>query len=383
MIGVGAKRIHGQFARRRKSLAAKPGSALEWVIIKRMTPRPAALDQSNDVTPQTTTDTAVSISIAEYGDVLSLSGMMEAESYTDSHKAAAETVANNFTDTTEIIIRNAFIAGTNIYRPLNVARTALGSAVTSHPLTYNHLTQIAARCRSLNMPGWGTDDQYAALIPSQLVPALQNDTQWLALAEYNGGKGAYGNVFAGEVGQLAGFRFSASPWGKVYWGGGLVAGASTTLNGAVTAGDTSIVVSNASSIAVGDELRIGLVETADTETVLVSSIDSTTIGVMGAGSDDTNMGLHYSHATGAVVIECQSVGSMLVIGDRSVGMYYSPKTGPDSSIKVTVPSTRLPDRFTDFSWRLIAGWGVIAQKYLLRAEFPLPHATFGYMEPES
>lgn len=382
-IAVSHKKVHGQFARRRKAMGAQRGSAIEWPIYELMAPATSTLDQSNDVTPQTSTDNAVNIPVYEYGNARRHPVMLKATAYTDTHKAAAELIAQNVVDSTELVIRTALLQGTRVFRPLNTTRVLLGTATAGHDLSTSNLNQLAAHCRALGVPGWGSDNQYAALLHPALAAALLDDSAWLALAEYSEGATKAGNIFAGEIGQIAGFRFTVSNHAKVYWGGALpqASAVSTTLNGAVAAGATSIILASGSNVVAGSQIRLGDVETADTEVVLVTDVTSSpTFTVQGFGNTEDNVGCKYAHATGAAAVAQESAGVLMVIGDRSLGMVYSDITGPDAKISVTVPSTVIPNRFTDFSWHLIAGWKVIANRYLLRAEFPLPQGVPGYYE---
>jgi len=71
--------------------------------------------------------------------------------------------------------------------------------------------------------------------------------------------------------------------------------ANTTLNGAVSAGATSFVVTAATNIAVGDLLFLGDSSTANYEVVRVKSVSGTTITPEEA--------VTYAHANGAIVTD--------------------------------------------------------------------------------
>jgi N4-gp56 family major capsid protein len=381
-IAVGSKKVWGQHPKRKKAVGGARGNAVEFDIIERLVPQVGTLDQNNDVTPITSSDTAVSITLLEKGAAMRISKYLEATAYTNAHKAAAESIAANVIDSTELLARAAYISGTRVYRPAGVARTALAHATAAHRLDYANITNMVAIARGLEMPevaGGG----YVAIIHPSLSADLMADSNWLAVNEYAGGKGASGNMFTGEVGQLAGVRFEVSPFGKVYWGGATASHTSTT-NGAILAGATSFVITTDGGYAAGDWCTVGALETVNTESVQVTSVASTpTFTIVGMGNTETNTGFKFAHDSGVAVNQAESAAACVLVGAESVGYVYSSVTGPDAKVQVTLPSMAINGRFTDFSWWLIAGWGVIANRYLLRGEFPTAFGTFGYCEPSA
>jgi N4-gp56 family major capsid protein len=388
------KQVHGQFLGQRRALGAQKGSSIVWPVIEPMDAQTTAVAEGSDVTPQVSSDSTVTISVSEYAGVEQITRLLEATAYTDVHKAAAENIARNFTDTTELRARYAMLQGTNVYRPAGVARASLAKATAAHQLTYDNLIQMKARCHNFGLPSW-SGEEHILLIPPALEASVLTNTDFKALVEYSKGSNEAGNMFRGELGSLAGFRCVMSPWAKVYWGGATVSGGSTTLNGAVVAGATSIEVNDATSFAVGDYARIGVVETVPTittsgagvitrlngtEYVQITAISGTTFTVSGMGNTVANLGLKYSHDSAQVVVECESAASALVLGKRSCGYVYSDKTGANGEHVIKVANTNVPNRFTNFSWDLIAGWGILIDRYIMRGEFAIPFEMPGYVE---
>lgn len=390
---VAKGKIHNQYISVRKALGAQRGSSVTWPIIEPMDPQVTALTEASDVTAQVSSDSTTSISVSEYGGVKQITKILEATAYTDVHKAAAETVARNYVDSIELRARYALLQGTNVYRPSGVARTSLAKATAAHQLTYGNLVQMKARCHNFGLPPWD-GEMHILLIPPVLEASILDNSDFKALVEYNNGSNAAGNMFRGEIGQLGGFRIVVSPWAKVYWGGATVSGGSTTLSAACDAGDTAIAVADATSFAVGDYALIGTKETAPTistvagvitrldgaELVQITGISGTDFTVVGHGNTEDNLGLKYSHSSGATVIECESAASALVLGKRSCGFVYSDKTGPNGKQTIKVAETTLPDRFTNFSWYQIGGWGILIDRYIMRGEFAVPFEMPGYCE---
>lgn len=93
----------------------------------------------------------------------------------------------------------------------------------------------------------------------------------------------------------------------------------TTLNGALSAGATSFVVTSATNIAIGDYIFLGDASTANFELVRVKAVSGTTITPEEA--------ITYNHSNGAVVtdqaesiyvpIDCTGIARMRVVADNS------------------------------------------------------------------
>ena len=130
----------------------------------------------------------------------------------------------------------------------------------------------------------------------------------------------------------------------------------------------------------GDYWTIGTLETADTETVYVTSVASSTATIQGMGSSENNTGFKYAHAILSAATEAQNVGAILLVGAKSVAKVYSSLTGEHGKISRSVPSLTVPNRFTDFSWWQLAGYGIVAQRYIMRGEFCTPADNIGFAE---
>ncbi len=181
------------------------------------------------------------------------------------------------------------------------------------------------------------------------------------------------NIYDGEVGQLAGIRFSESYNGKLYLSGGTTAQAAGVINGAIAAGDTTFTALNA-GLVVGDFVTVGALEASVAEQVLITAVNAAVnasiITISGVGNKSDNFGFRYAHVTGVATTEAAQVGAMVLQGPRSVGKAYSSITGPKGDLRVTGPFDAI-GRFVNFSWYFIGGYGIVSQKWLLRLEFAM------------
>ncbi|MFA6046255.1 MAG: hypothetical protein WC718_14825 [Phycisphaerales bacterium] len=139
---------------------------------------------------------------------------------------------------------------------------------------------------------------------------------------------------------MGGFRIIESAQAKVFWGAGAAnaAGAvATTLDGAVVAGATRVILTSAASVSAGQYITIGTVETeavapsSTLEQVYVVTVDpdgdnANELEIQGVG-DGTNLGLRYDHASAEVVTTDYNVCGVPVLGKNSLLGAYGSSTG--------------------------------------------------------
>jgi hypothetical protein len=168
---------------------------------------------------------------------------------------------------------------------------------------------------------------------------------------------------------LAGIQFLPSNMGRLYLGAGTAAQAATTLNGAVSKGATTCVVTDATGMAAGNYLTVGTLETesvnpgANLEQVYITNVNGTTITVRANGNND-NFGFRFNHASGESVVEAYNVAAIPLIGkDSLIGVY-----GSDSK-EYGIPKFRddldILNRFDYYGWYWYGGVGVIQKKIVL------------------
>jgi len=145
--------------------------------------------------------------------------------------------------------------------------------------------------------------------------------------------------------------------------------AATTLNGAVSKGATSVTVTDASGLAVGNYITIGTLETesvnpgSNLEQVMITAVDSATLTIRANGNND-GFGLRFNHASGESVVEAYNVAAIPLIGKNSlIGVY-----GSDCG-EYGVPKFRddldLLNRFDYYGWYWYGGVGVVQKRVVL------------------
>ena len=367
-----------QLSWQREAMAANgSGSSQIFPIYEAMDVATTTLTEASDVTPVAATDSAVTITVAEYGNAVQLTSLLKATAYTDVGKAAAELVGINRARSLDIVVRDVAMAGSNVLRVKNVtARTSLTES--NHLLDFGTLVAAVSRARSWNVPT-GPDGYYTGVVNPMVSAELMMIPQWQSVSEYQDKT----NIYAGEIGELAGIRFIESYNGKLFYGGGDVPATGSnnaTITAAAAAGDTSITLSANLGVSVGDFLVIGnaasALETAVSEQVQVTALNGLVATVSGIGNAQGNFGLRYAHVNGAKVSESTQVGAIALQGPKSIGKVYSSITGPKGDLRITGPYDVL-GRFVSFGWYHLGGWAITSQHWLLRLEFATSLKTIG------
>lgn len=340
----------------------------------------AKLPEKDDIEATALSDSKVEITPYEYGRRVTLTSKLRFQSHVKTREATAKLVGQNMMDTVERAIRRGVVAGTTNYlMPNNNVTRALLAVGTDwgaddDRVSFKFLSQLVSMARSMGIEPFG--EEFVAVIHPSLEPDI------IALTEVKGiGYNYPEPLYKGEMARLMGIRFVRSRYGKLYLGGGVPAQAATDLDGAVSAGATSIKVTTNTSgtqIAAGDFILIGTKEAADAEQVQVTEVGDdpyTTLTIRGAGNAVDNFGLKYAHPDAATVTEAPNVAAICLLGANSVKGVYGSNTGKygKSVIKENIDSL---NRLLSLGWYWYGGIGIV-EKYVLRGEVACAQYVFG------
>jgi len=383
---VEAEQCWNQFCQQ-KGDPGGSGDVVTFFFVPGFDPISTALSERADVVPLRGGDVSKTITMYEYGNAVQLSAMGRVASYIDIEQATENVLANNFLDSWERLCRTPYVAGNLVYRQSGEAlRTSLDA--TNDLITWEYLTQLKSFAKSLKIPSF-PDGTYASVIPPVLEGEVMNLSEWKGVAEYSEPNLIWegkmtdfgGKSFRGEVGQVCGIRFCVSNRGKIYLSGGTLAQAATTLNGAVAAGATSVTVTSATGILAGDFITIGTLEAATAEQVQVTNVAGAVLTILGVGDEWTsmdNLGLKYAHADLTPVTEAANVAAVPIIGPSSMGRVYNNFTGPYAKVDVgPAAGAVIPERFLNFSWWWIGGYGLLSERWMLRGECAVKSGYLG------
>jgi len=332
----------------------------------------AKLPEKDDIEATALSDSEITVTPYEYGRRVTLTSLVRFQSHVKTRQATAKLVGNNMTDTVERAIRRGVLAGTNVFMPNNnVLRSELvvsDTAADNDRATYEFLSQLVALAQSMGIEPIGSE--FVAIVP----PALEPDI--LGLTEVKGiGYNYPEPIYKGEMARLMGIRFVRSRYGKLYLGGGKAIVAATTLNGAVSAGATSVILTDSGAIDAGSWLTIGTLEAADAEQVLVTSKATHTCQIRGAGTGGTNAGLKYAHPDLAAVQNAYNASAICLLGANSVKGVHGAESGRygKAVIKENIDSL---NRLLSLGWKWYGGVGIVP-KYVLRGEVACKQHIFG------
>lgn len=207
-----AELIHDQFAQKRP-IPKNGGKKIEF---RKFASLPKALTPLTEgVTPdgKKLNVTAFEAEIAQYGDYIVQSDMLELTTIDNTIVEATKILGRQAGLTLDTITRNVLQSGTNVF----YAPKGDGTAVTSRAgldktcvLTGKLVKRIVAFLKKNNAPK--IDGDYVCLLHPYAAYELMNDPNWIDAHKYTN----VDNIYKGELGKYGGCRFVESSEAKVY-----------------------------------------------------------------------------------------------------------------------------------------------------------------------
>ena len=214
-----ASLVHDQFAQK-KPIPQGSGKTIEFrkfaSLPKAMTPL------TEGVTPdgKSLNVTAITATVAQYGDYITQSDVLELTSIDNTIVEATKLLGRQAGLTLDTITRNVLQSGTNVTYCPKVAADGAETAVTSRSgldntcqLTVKVIQQVVAKLRAQNAPT--IDGKYVAIIHPYVAYDLMRDPEWIEAHKY----AKPDNLYEGEIGEVAGVRFVQTTEAKIYEGG--------------------------------------------------------------------------------------------------------------------------------------------------------------------
>lgn len=334
----------------------------------------AAISQVADINPRTLRDAKVSITTTSRGDAMQVAELVDINAYTDTTAAYVRALGQQAAKSIEFYLATILLNGDLVQR--GAARASLDAGTAGHLLTDAILLKAAAVLARLGVPDMlsGGQAYWMATMPGEAYANLLAGGNIVNVGIYSGNADEI--VLNWEVGRVGSFKIVSSPWAKVFGAAGadnasVVATtiAAPTVDGYSATLGKFIDVASASNIAVGQKLWLGTEETGSTfdstmEPVVVSSIASTVIGVVGSGE---NGGLMYDHAVGTAVRNADSVYPVLLGSPASAIKTYDAENGEFGKMLEPEKVGHL-DQWTEFAWKWYGGAGIVKQNAVYRIE---------------
>lgn len=209
-------------------LTADGSPSVKFNIVADLAVASTALNESVDVTPASMSDSTVTISLAEYGNVVQTTALVRGTSMISLDPVVANVVGYNAGVSIDTIVQAVLVAGTNVrYAPgttdplhPTVGRTSIAPTST---LRASDVRYVIAKLRGAFVaPNSG--GLYTAFIHPDVSVDLTSETDlagWRAPHAYNDPN----NIWNGEIGAFQGARFIETPRAPLF----ADAGSSTTL----------------------------------------------------------------------------------------------------------------------------------------------------------
>lgn len=214
-----ANLVHDQFGQKRP-IPKNGGKTIEFrkfaPLVKALTPL------TEGVTPagKSLTVTAITATVAQYGDFITQSDVLELTALDNTILEATKLLGKQAGSTLDTVTRNVLQSGTNVTYCPKVAEDGTETAVTSRAnldntsqLTVKVVQQVVAKLRGVNAPTIG--GKYVAIIHPYVAYDLMRDPEWIDAHKY----AQPTNLYEGEIGEIAGVRFVQSTEAKIYSGG--------------------------------------------------------------------------------------------------------------------------------------------------------------------
>ena len=214
-----ASLVHDQFAQKRP-IPQGSGKTIEF---RKFASLPKALTPLTEgVTPdgKSLTVTAITATVAQYGDYITQSDVLELTALDNTILEATKLLGRQAGLTLDTITRNVLQSGTNVTYCPKVAADGTETEVTSRSaldntcqLTVKVIQQVVAKLRAQNAPT--INGKYVAIIHPYVAYDLMRDPEWIEAHKYAKPE----NLYEGEIGEIAGVRFVQTTEAKIYEGG--------------------------------------------------------------------------------------------------------------------------------------------------------------------
>jgi len=345
----------------------KRGSAVQADFLSSLAISEQLISETADIVPTYFRDANVTITPTSRANAVVVTEKLLNTVYTNYNATYYKKLGENMMASIDALAMQAAVQGTLTKSP--AARASLDAGTTTHRLSKSMFAVASTMLTSLKVPDMVTPRgrRWTSIMHPFAFQDLMQDAVILAVGEYQDKN----MILNYELGELNGFSIVVNPWAKAFWGAGAAnaTNIATTLAADAKALALTITVASGTSIAAGQRLAIGTVESGSTfcpttETVIVASIASTTVTLIGEGE---NGGLKYDHLSGETVKNSDNVFPVTFGGPESLAKVYDTEVGEFGQI-VGPKKDGLVDQFTTLAWKWYGNYGIIANNRILRTE---------------
>lgn len=182
------------------------GSGVQFTFYADMDQATTALTEGTDVTAVALTDSAVTLTLAEYGNAVITTAKVRGTSFLNVDADAANIVGYNMADSMDKIVSDVANAGTHV---VHVGQTSRGAITAGDVYDAAHGRKAVARLRTRHAPGW-ENGNYMAIIHPDVSYDLRGDTAVTDVIQYQlYQEGA--PIKAGSIGTFNGIEYIENP----------------------------------------------------------------------------------------------------------------------------------------------------------------------------
>ena len=214
-----AQLVHDQFAQKH-NIPQGSGKTIEFRKFASLPKATTPLTEGVTPDGQSLSTSAVTATVAQYGDFVTQTDMLELTALDNTLLQATKLLGRQAGLTLDTITRDVLQSGTNVSYCPKIAEDGTETEVTSRSalddtckLTVDVVMQQVTKLRAQNAPT--INGKYVAIIHPSAAYDLMRDPEWIEAHKYTQST----NLYEGELGEIAGCRFVQSTEAKIYEGG--------------------------------------------------------------------------------------------------------------------------------------------------------------------
>lgn len=245
--------VHDQFAQKRP-IPKNGGKTIEFRKFASLPKATTPLTEGVTPDGKSLNVTAITATVAQYGDYITQSDVLELTSIDNTIVEATKILGRQAGLTLDTVTRNVLQSGTNVtYCPKSNGDevTSRAGLDTTCQLTVKVVQQVVAKLKGQNAPT--INGKYVGIIHPYVAYSLMRDPEWIDAHKY----AQPDNLFTGEIGEIAGVRFVETTEAKVYAGGvfgTLIMGANAYGVTEITGGGLQTIIKQKGSAGTADPL---------------------------------------------------------------------------------------------------------------------------------
>jgi N4-gp56 family major capsid protein len=351
---AGPELYHEQFGQ----MVDIPANNGKVVQFRKPTPFKKALTKLTEgVTPagQSMSITTITSEVAQYGDYTTVTDILKLTAADNMLVIATDLLGQQAGQTRDTIVREIINGGTNVQFGES-AVTNRQSLASTHKLTVKAIKQAVRTLKAKNAPRIG--GKFVAIINQDVSFDLTEDNDWKYPKQYSDP----GDIYTGEIGEVAGVRFVETSEAKIFKGADLCAASRnlTLSSTAVTAGKDLIVTDTIAATLVGRYLLCGTTKAK----VTAVAVDTKTITV------DVNVTL----LAGATIYPGEggsagrAVYSTLVLGQNAYGVTKVQGAGLEYIFKPLGSGDDPLNQRATAGWKTTLTAELLQEDYMVRIE---------------